>query len=650
MRNLFSLAALAVCVTGMAQSQPKWWLEEPVRLVQTNLRETDGTLDPAKLAAQLAEFPANAVLFGMGGIVAWYPTNVEFHYPSRYVPAGRDLFGSMLKESHARGIRVVGRFDLSKTQKPVYDAHPEWFFRRANGEPVIYNGLYSTCINGGYYREHALKILTEALTRYDVDGLFFNMFGNPSSDYSGAPLGLCHCDACKRRFRERFGRELPERPDAQYREFMADASAEASRALGELIHKIRPRAAYLTYTAAYTDGIVSESNTALDRALPLWPYSASDNVLRAMAGGGPRMSLNLSIGFVDIPYRLASAPPEEIRLRLFQNMAHGAGPAFVALGTLDQQDSTGVAAAHEVFQFARDHQDLYVGQQNAARVLLLSGRESAYRGFFRMLSELHIPFAVAEKLEAAEKLAERYDLVIAPDGAPEGIEPFIRGGGKLLAAGVTPPAFLGLKTVKQWDRTRSAYLRAQDLQLLPSLASTRLILLDGPFLELAPTAKPALTLVPPAMYGPPELVGADARETDAPGLILAPYGNGGVAYLPWDIGSLYQELSSPPHRALIADLIRQLQPKPLVRTNAHALVEISVMRQLAKKRTLVHLVNLSGHSQTGYFPPLEMRGVEVEVDGAYREAYSTKLARKLPLANGKFTLPELGRYDVIVLE
>ena len=51
---------------------------------------------------------------------------------------------------------------------------------RAGGQPAIYNGLYSTCINGNYYREHALTILAEALDRYEVDGLFFNMFGNPA--------------------------------------------------------------------------------------------------------------------------------------------------------------------------------------------------------------------------------------------------------------------------------------------------------------------------------------------------------------------------------------------------------------------------------------------------------------------------------------
>src|SRR5947209_20160302 len=90
------------------------------------------------------------------------------------------LFGEVVREMHARKIRVVGRFDFSKTPKAVFDAHPEWFFRQGNGEPVIYNGLYSTCINGGFYRVQAMKILAEALEKYAVDRLFFTMFGNHS--------------------------------------------------------------------------------------------------------------------------------------------------------------------------------------------------------------------------------------------------------------------------------------------------------------------------------------------------------------------------------------------------------------------------------------------------------------------------------------
>ncbi len=232
---LLILTGAVRVATSASQASPaartvddRWWKREPIRFLQANLSENDSTVDPRGLVAAVADFGANTFLMNMGGIVAQYPTRVPFHYPSTFLPAGRDLFGDVVREAHARKIRVIGRFDLSKTQRPVFDAHPEWFFRRANGEPVIYNGLYSTCINGNYYREHALAILTEALERYEVDGLFFNMFGNPSADYSGVPTGPCQCQACQTRYRARYGRPVPASADADYRAFMAD-SRERSR-------------------------------------------------------------------------------------------------------------------------------------------------------------------------------------------------------------------------------------------------------------------------------------------------------------------------------------------------------------------------------------------------------------------------------------
>ena len=109
----------------------RWWKREPIRFLQTNLSENDSTVDPKALVAAVADFGANTFLMNMGGIVAQYPTRVPFHYPSTFLPPGRDLFGDVVRAAHARKVRVVGRFDLSKTQKPVFDAHPEWFFVRA---------------------------------------------------------------------------------------------------------------------------------------------------------------------------------------------------------------------------------------------------------------------------------------------------------------------------------------------------------------------------------------------------------------------------------------------------------------------------------------------------------------------------------------
>jgi hypothetical protein len=631
-----------------------WWLSEPIRFLQTNLSENDSTVDPRRLVAAVADFGANTFLLNMGGIVAQYPTEVAFHYPSAFLPPGRDLFGEALREARARGIRVVGRFDLSKTQKPAFDAHPEWFFRRANGEPAIYNGLYSACINGGYYREHALTILAEALDRYEVDGLFFNMFGNPTADYSGVPMGPCRCGACLTRYRARSGRDVPVSADADYRAFMAESSREVAAAIADLIHRKRPRAAFLTYIQDHTDGIMSESNTAVGRALPLWPYSASDNVSRALGSEPGKAAINLDMSFVDFPWRYAHVSPAEIQLRLYQNMAHGGPPAFVVVGTMDQQDRTGLAAARPVFQWHARHEDLYVGQANLARVLLLTtGPTASYRGFFRLLTEQHIPFVVSENRRWLDGDPGRFDLVVVPGDPPDGLESYVRNGGRVVVAGTdAPPLPVGRIRGR---RSTQGYWRIHDRAALPSLRDTNLMFIDGAYAELDPIDRPALTLIPTAMFGPPEKVWSDKVETTVPGLVLGQHGKGRFAYVPWDVGGLYYRHSSPAHAGLIADVVDGLLPDDRqLKTNAHPLVEITVMEQPARTRALVHLVNGTGHQDTAYFPPVELRDVRIEIARDVRRARAVRLGRDLPVTTSgryrSFTLPSLEAYEVVVVE
>ncbi len=650
-----AVAAAAVSICAQSSVASRWWLDEPVRFIQTNLSETDSTVDPKALVDAVAGFRANTFLINMGGIVAQYPTKAPFHYPSAYLPAGRDLFGDVLRDAHAKGIRVVGRFDLSKTQKAVFDAHPEWFFKRSNGEPAIYNGLYSTCINGDYYRQHAMTILSEALERYDVDGLFFNMFGNPAADYSGVPMGPCQCDACQTRYRARHGRAVPATADADYRAFMAESSREVAAAIAELIHRKRPKAAFLTYIKDHTDGIMSESNTAVGRALPLWPYSASDNVNRALGSEPDKIAINLSMSFVDYPWRYAHVPQAETQLRLYQTMAHGGPPAFAMVGPMNQQDRHGLIAAKPVFEWHTDHEDLYVGQKNAARVLLLAGGDTAsYRGFFRLLSEQHIPFVVSENLRWIDDDPRRFDLAIVPSRPPREIERYLRSGGRVLVAGTTPPEVpVGRFTGRR--NTTQGYWRVHDRSLLPSLRDTDLIFLDGEYLEMTPVDRPALTLIPTAMFGPPEKVWGDKVETTIPGLVFADHDKGRVAYIPWDVGGLYYRHSSQAHAGLIADVIDRLLPNGRqVKTNAHPLVEMTLMDQPARKRTLVHLVNTTGHSDTAYFPPVELRDIRIEVARDVRRATAVSSGVSLPVTvEGSyrvFTLPRLNAYEVVVIE
>ena len=51
-------------------AQPRWWMNEPVRLLQTNLRKTDSTLDAKRLVKQVAEFPANTLLLNLSALLS----------------------------------------------------------------------------------------------------------------------------------------------------------------------------------------------------------------------------------------------------------------------------------------------------------------------------------------------------------------------------------------------------------------------------------------------------------------------------------------------------------------------------------------------------------------------------------------------------
>jgi hypothetical protein len=71
-------------------------------------------------------------------------------------------------------------------------------------------------------------------------------------------------------------------------------------------------------------------------------------------------------------------------------------------------------------------------------------------------------------------------------------------------------------------------------------------------------------------------------------------------------------------------------------------------------RKLLHLINVAGHSQTGYFAPVPMRGIEVEVAGKFSRARAVRKSRELVVRQrGEYSglsIPELEDYEVVVLE
>src|SRR5689334_3945026 len=117
----------------MSVDRKEWW-QRPLRVIQPNLQVRDTRLiDPEQLAEQMKSMGANTIVFNVGGIYAWYPTQVPFHTVNEHLPATFDLLQAVIAECHKRDIRFVARFDFSKTEDSAYLSHPEWFARQASG-------------------------------------------------------------------------------------------------------------------------------------------------------------------------------------------------------------------------------------------------------------------------------------------------------------------------------------------------------------------------------------------------------------------------------------------------------------------------------------------------------------------------------------
>lgn len=185
------------------------WFDEPLRWGQLTLVEDDPPkLDVAWWAGFWKRCGLQAITLSAGGVVCYYPTRVPLHYKSRWL-GKRDAFGELVAAAKKLGLRVLARVDTHAVHADVFEAHPEWIARDAQGRPVrhwVMPELYLTSFIGPYHWEYVPQIIREIHSLYDVDGIFANRWN------STPPQSNCHCDYCRDSFRQYAGADIPARP------------------------------------------------------------------------------------------------------------------------------------------------------------------------------------------------------------------------------------------------------------------------------------------------------------------------------------------------------------------------------------------------------------------------------------------------------
>lgn len=618
----------------------KWWLETPWRMIQTNLRQIDmEDVNADNFVEQLKSFDATVLLLNTAGIIASYKTNLKFHFQSEYLHG--DSLQKIVDTCHKAGIRVIARTDFSKVRRPVFEQHPEWAYRTVDGKIVDYNGDVHACLNGGYQQEYMFEIVKEAVSQVNLDGLFCNMSGFQVKDYSYNYHGICHCDSCKKLFRERFALELPKAEDLndpayrKYKVFQRECVTRQNERLYQHIKSINPDLAVNGY-----DIQRMESNTEYKRPLPHWQYSGSSNT-RAIRGTGERELAisNTTVDFIGFFYRHVAVSPAMQELRLWQNLANLGGLDYYLMGRLDNhEDRSGYAGIRKVFHFHKEHEEIFKGLTAKAEVLLLRAElfvdVNEERGWIRALTENHILFDEIRFSEAKKYSFAKYRTIILPNTLNLSAElagkldDFARNGGTVVCTGeaalrdenfemLQKPMLecLGVNRINCIRNDMASgmlHLSEEDKKVFREFTDSEVVAFGAKFVfaELNPAAKKWTSLIPPHSFGPPERC-YYTQITDISGISRNSFGKGHGVFIPWLPGDFFCEGGYENTMLFMRGVLFGLCGLTNTAPELNPQVEVTVGEKTGC--TVVQLVNGSGHFGTSFYKPLPLRDIKVSV-------------------------------------
>jgi hypothetical protein len=618
-----------------------WWEGFAWRLIQTNLREIDmEDISAERFVGDVKEFNASVVMINAAGIIASYPTKLKYHYQSRFLKG--DSLKAIIEKCHEAEIRVIARTDFSKIRRDVFKDHPEWAYRTIDGHIIDYEGDIHACINGGYQHDYSFDIVKECITELDFDGIYFNMAGYQARDYANRYYGICHCDSCKKLFMEKYGLLLPEVENSadpvfqKYRVFQRLTTRAHNERLCRFIRSIRPDILIDRDFFTMEKGMIrQESNTALDRPLPHWQYSGSENTKWVRGSFKCSLSSNASVDFWDFPIRHTAVSPVQQETRLWQNLANTGQLDYYLIGRIDNHDDmSGFNSVKRVFSYHKQHEALYQNNESVAEIAMVTeehwggfGENREAAGIYRILTEAHYLFDVVflSRITFVDinkyKLLVLANLVNISDEETDILENFVRQGGMIFCTAGTGsrngngeprkiPALscMGINAIGVEQNVRGAYFHIDDSEheFFRRFDGVNLVSIDGSYIYAAynDDVRGILKMIPPQPFGPPERCYAQRGYVDNYAAIINRSGSGCCVFVPWYPGQLFHRQGYPNTMNFILDMFEHcFKIKPL-ETDLPPMVEITLSKIGNDNSWLVHLINQTGHFGNSFYPPV----------------------------------------------
>jgi len=604
--------------------------------------------DPERIVDELASTGADIVaLYAANQFgIAYYPSDILPQHPGLQ---GRDYFGEICPRLQARGIRVIAYTNwLNSTHAdwnlvPPRDSRaPAESQQEATREkplvswadPSHPNGRVQNLAGGAWQfpcplsprAAQMVDVAREIVTRYHPDGYHMDMFHG---------VGICLCERCRRALAPILGASeiTPELLDARWADYVAWRTKVSADVIAGVSAVLREHGVIAAHNAGVPllpvsygfseawlpslDVFVSEAFDAF-LAHPTDLNTTSVIVRLQHALHKPAWILRTS---AQIHY--AHWPISEAQWRIYASACKANGcKAFGPCGIGAYPDTTSskqmLARVKNAFDAYMEDADLDEGAQSAARIALCfswatrklfdehpaSGTvqwAEEFMGWARLLIEEHLPYdvVIAETMDAPE--LHKYDLVILPDlanlsdSACAALRDYVGQGGRILATGST-----SLRDDK--GRLRPEFALSDVLGIV-SCGSAR-----GPFafqrpIEPAPASgvlqhvRSAASVLARSVRVDPAGSVAGVKDPlpmevgDWPVLTDHPCGQGRAAYVAFDIGRYY-ELHGDEHiGAWMAEIVDGILPSRQIVVRAPRTVEVTLWRQEAPQRLIVHLAN-----------------------------------------------------------
>ncbi|MCX5771895.1 MAG: beta-galactosidase trimerization domain-containing protein [Candidatus Hydrogenedentes bacterium] len=651
---LLVMVATSVCVSSWAAGGTAPWYERLNVGIEVGPTGAQYGCDPGDTTYACRfngrEIVEKAEAANCEYVVIWAKDSEFAYYNSKVAPkcpglGERDVLREAADAAKGLNLPVIAYCVVQGNGYPLRD-HPEFKMTDKDGKPID-----RICFNS-WYMDHAKAVAAEML-EYGIAGFHIDMIDQGF----GPPYG-CWCPNCRRLFEAEYGEPMPAGAtwDAAWDRMLEFRYNTSQRFERELRGYLREKAPDVTVDFNYhgyppfsfevgqrpvqhavnADFVTAETG--------VWGFGALGVSLTAefLAAATPGKRYQVAMSrHARIYHDNTCRPLNDIRWELLTLLAHGAQVTVVDKtgydGWLDpvayERIGKAFAEAREKAPFFGHKQLPEVGLYYSARSRDWYGRETpanyqqAFNGAHKVMMYEHIPFAVIlDENVSAEKL-RAFPVVLLPnvpilsEREVELLRAYVEQGGNLIVTGQTGllgwmgepldrsvlEELIGAKMIERLKTTDNfARFGGRDPERFrEGYASDWPFLVEGPAAAYSPTTATAVgELMRPARTvrqqrgQEPVNQPNSADKPVGPALLVNAVGKGKVVCIAGapDFATS-GEHPIPEARALLRNVVRYLNPEPVVEVTAPQNVEAVVMQDETTGALLVHLLGYQSPPQ-----------------------------------------------------